>query len=232
MKIYYDLHIHSALSPCGDEDMTPNNIVNMSCLKGLDMIALTDHNSCKNVRATAKAAKGKIKFIPGIEVTTAEEVHVLCYFADIDAAEDMGRLIENKLIKVKNQPEIFGRQLIMSSEDEIVGEEECLLVNACSLDIYSVAEEARKRGGIFVPAHIDRLSYSVISNLGFLPPDLTTDALEITAKNLSAMRGDYKEHYILTSSDAHYLENISERGMFFETTDNMPQKLTEILCNF
>ncbi len=232
MKLYYDLHIHSALSPCGDEDMTPNNIVNMAMLTGLDMIALTDHNSCRNVRAVMKAAEGKLRVIPGMEIETAEEVHVLCYFKDIDALEDMGRLVESSMSGIKNQPEIFGRQLIMDEEDNITGEVENLLVSAISLDIYEVAAEVKKRGGVFVPAHIDRTSYSVLSNLGFMPLDLPVDAVEITAKNAEILSGQYKGLPVLTSSDAHYLENIAERERFLDTEDNIANNFLQFLCKF
>lgn len=230
MRLYYDMHIHSALSPCGDEDMTPNNIVNMAMLLGLDIISVTDHNSCRNVRAVMEAAHGKVRVISGMEITTSEEVHVLCYFKDIEAAEDMGRLVEDKTLKIKNETEIFGRQLIMDSEDNVVGEVEHLLVNATSLDIYEVAEEVKRRGGIFVPAHIDKASYSVFSNLGFLPPDLPIDGVEITAKNLEKLASDYTKIPILTSSDAHYLENIAERERFFDTDDKITNKFLQNLC--
>ncbi|MBR5506810.1 MAG: PHP domain-containing protein, partial [Clostridia bacterium] len=159
MKLFYDLHIHSALSPCGDEDMTPNNIVNMAYIKGLDIIAITDHNSAGNARAVMEAGKGVIKVVPGMEVTTSEEVHTLCLFPDIDSAEDMSKYVRSKMTGIKNQPEIFGRQLIMNSMDEIVGEEENLLVNAVDMDIYEVSAETKKRGGLFIPAHIDKTSY-------------------------------------------------------------------------
>lgn len=218
MRRYYDLHIHSALSPCGDEDMTPNNIVNMSCLLGLDLIAMTDHNSAGNVRAVCEAAKGKIAVIPGIEVTTAEEVHVLCYFPQIEGAEDMGELLKKNMVGIKNRPEIFGRQLLMDANDEIVGEEENLLISAVGLDIYSVQRETKKRNGIFIPAHIDRSSHSILSNLGFMPPDLDIDGVEITKNGLCEYEEKYKDYMILTSSDAHYLENISEKEWFFEET--------------
>ncbi len=231
MKLYYDLHIHSALSPCGDEDMTPNNIVNMAMLKGLDLIAVTDHNSAANVRSVASAAKGKIGFIPGIEVTTSEEVHVLCYFDSIDAAEDMGELLKKHLSPIKNRPDIFGRQCVMDQYDRIVGEEVYLLINAVDLDIYEVQKAAQARNGIFVPAHIDRTSYSVTSNLGFLPPDLAVDGLEITAEGLGRFKDKY-DFEILTSSDAHYLENIAEREHFFDLEGKITKKLSEILYKF
>ncbi|MBR5155623.1 MAG: PHP domain-containing protein [Clostridia bacterium] len=229
MKIYYDLHIHSALSPCGDEDMTPNNIVNMACLKGLGLIGVTDHNSAKNVRAVMEAAQGKIKVIPGIEVTTREEVHTLCYFPSVDAAEDMGELLRKHMQNIKNRPEIFGRQLVMNSEDRIIGEEENLLINAINLDIYEVQKETKKRGGFFVPAHVDRQSYSVTSNLGFLPPDLEVDALEITESGLLEYSLKYKEYEIITSSDAHYLENISEPQNFLKGDGKITKKILENL---
>ncbi len=232
MRLYYDLHIHSALSPCGDEDMTPNNIVNMAYLQGLDIIALTDHNSALNVRAAMKVAEGKIRVIPGIEVTTAEEVHTLCYFPDADSAEDMGEFLKKNMQGIKNRPEIFGRQLIMDCNDEIVGEEDELLVSGVNLDIYQVAEATRERGGIFVPAHINKPSYSITSNLGFMPPDLEYDALEISKSGLEEYSKMYPNSFIFTSSDAHYLENISEKTFFVEKTDNMTEKLYNFLCSF
>ncbi len=232
MNFCYDLHIHSALSPCGDEDMTPNNIVNMALIKGLDMIAVTDHNSAQNIRAVTEVASGQLKVVPGIEVTTAEEVHTVCYFPDIESAEDMGKLLKEHLPPIKNRPEIFGRQLVMDKNDEIVAEEDVLLINATDLDIYEVQKETKKRGGWFVPAHIDRSSYSVISNLGFIPPDLEFDALEITAKGLEEYYKRHKNQCILTSSDAHYLENITESEDFFDINVKMPKKIPEFLYKF
>lgn len=232
MKLYYDLHIHSALSPCGDEDMTPNNIVNMAYIKGLDIIAITDHNSCRNARAVMDAGKGVIKVVPGMEITTSEEVHALCLFPDIESAEDMDNYVRSKMSGIKNQPEIFGRQLIMNAEDEIVGEEENLLINAVNIDIYEASAETKKRGGLFIPAHIDKSSYSVTANLGFLPPDLYVDGLEITAKGLEKYSEMYSEYGIITDSDAHYLGNISEKENCLNAENKTIQKILEFLCNF
>lgn len=232
MKIHYDLHIHSCLSPCGDEDMTPNNIVNMACLLGLDMIALADHNTAANVRAVAEVARNKIKFVPGIEVTTAEEVHTLCYFADVEAAEDMGAFLKSRMTGIKNRPDIFGRQLIMNADDEVTGEEENLLVSSVDLDIYEVQKATAQRGGVFVPAHIDRSGYSVLANLGFLPPDLPVDGIEISESGIERYAAEYEKYGVITSSDAHYLENISEPIRFFENENKKTQKIFEFLCKF
>lgn len=226
MKAYYDLHIHSVLSPCGDEDMTPNNIVNMSLLKGLDVIAVTDHNSCGNVRAVMEVADDRLLVIPGMEVETAEEVHVLCYFPTVEQAEELWEILKAHRLPVKNKPEIFGRQLYMNAEDEIVGEEEYLLVTATALSLNEVFAHAKALGGVAVPAHIDRSSYSVISNLGFLPPELEVGAVEITGANLAAWQEDWKGYTILSDSDAHYLGDIAEPTQFM---DIKTKNIAEIL---
>ncbi len=229
MKLFYDLHIHSALSPCGDNDMTPNNIVNMSIIKGLDVIAIADHNSAGNVRAAMEVAGDNILIVPAMEVTTSEEVHVLCYFPDIDSAEDMSEFIHSHLPDIKNRTDIFGNQYYMNSEDEVIREEEKLLVSATDLSIYDVAEEAKKRGGIMVPAHIDRDSYSVLANLGFMPPDLVTGAVEITDKNRERLSPEYEKYAIITDSDAHYLENISEPKHWLDILNKNQREIVEIL---
>ena len=216
MRIYYDLHIHSALSPCADEDMTPNNIVNMSLLKGLDVIAVSDHNSCGNVRAVTEAAAGRLLVIPAMEIETAEEVHVVCYFPSVERAEQMWEILRKNGLPVKNRPEIFGRQLYMDAEDRILGEEEYLLVSAVQLSIDEVFFKVRELGGVPVPAHIDRSSCSVVSNLGFIPPELKAETVEITAGNLDTWRRNYENFHIITNSDAHYLGDISEPMHYIE----------------
>ena len=212
--------------------MTPNNIVNMSIIKGLDMIAVTDHNSCGNVAAVMAAAGDNLLVIPGMEVETSEEVHVVCYFPTLEQAYQMEREIKNSMNPIENRPEIFGRQYYMNELDEVIGEEENLLVSASGLDIYEVVELAKRYGGVAVPAHIDRTSYSVLSNLGFLPPDLNVSAVEITAKKREQMKNDYKDFHILTNSDAHYLENISEREYSVELTHKNAQSFIDFLCKY
>ena len=229
MKVYYDLHIHSALSPCGDNDMTPNNIVNMSILKGLDIIAVTDHNSCGNVRAVQQVAEGNIVVVPGMEIETSEEVHIVTLFPDIDRAEEMERILKESYIPIKNRPEIFGNQYYMNCHDEIVAEEERLLVTATGLDIYSVVENAAKLGGVAIPAHIDRTSYSILSNLGFIPPDLNTGTVEITSVNREKMENEYKMYTVITDSDAHYLGDISEPIYMLDIKEKTPKGVIESL---
>lgn len=231
MRAYYDLHIHSALSPCGDDDMTPNNIVNMALLKGLDVIAVTDHNSCGNVRAVQKVAGDRLLVIPGMEIETEEEVHILSYFSTVEQAEKMQEEIEKSIPPIKNRADIFGRQLYLNEEDEIIGEEERLLVTASGLSIEQVFDRVRYYGGIPVPAHIDRTSYSIISNLGFIPENIEVSALEITEKKREDLENKYKDFVILTSSDAHYLGDIAEPSYYLDIINKTMTEFLDKLTN-
>ncbi len=209
--------------------MTPNNIVNMSIIKGLDIIAVTDHNTCGNLESIMKVAEGKITVIPGMEIETSEEIHVVSYFKTLEDVKKAEEIIKNHLPKIKNRPDIYGNQYYMDENDEITGEEENLLICASSLDIYKVFEIVKKCGGVPVPAHIDKSSYSVISNLGFLPEDLYATALEITPKNRYIKENEYKNYNIISNSDAHYLENISEPEFYLELEEKSVNAVFEFL---
>ena len=214
--VFYDLHLHSCLSPCGDNDMTVNNLLNMALLKELDMVALTDHNSCKNCPALMAAAKdAPITVLPGMELTTAEEIHMVCLFSSLDGAMGFDAYAWERLPDIQNDTRIFGDQLILNNEDKVIGQEGKLLVNATSIEIGEVSGLMQRFGGLCYPAHIDRSSYSILSNLGFIPPEYGFHTVEVA--NPSGFFADrhnlsIKECYtVITSSDAHYLEQISER---------------------
>jgi predicted metal-dependent phosphoesterase TrpH len=223
MRIYYDLHIHTGLSPCGSEDMTPNNIVNMAVLKELDCIAATDHNACGNAGVIARlGAEAGLIVVPGMEVCTSEEVHVLCLFPGMEEALAAEALVKERIPPVKNRRDIFGDQLFFDMEDNVTGAYEYLLTNATTLDIYELVRLTAEHGGVAIPAHIDRPSYSLISNLGFVPPDLDVGLVEISK---AAEPEEYiahnnklflKKYEWLQNSDAHYLEDISERVRYME----------------
>ena len=223
--LYYDFHIHSALSPCGDEDMTPNNIVNMAKLCGLDAIAVSDHNSVKNVKAAIDAGKRiGLTVLPAMEVETEESVHILTLYPGTDAAEEAAKEVYKALPDIKNRPEIFGRQLIMDSDDNITGIEEKLLISPTSLSVNALFDIVTSVGGLFIPAHIDRHSYSILTALGFMPEDIDIKAVEISkgTTDLAAYlesRPELKKYRILRNSDAHYLDRISERSEFLELDD-------------
>ncbi|MDR2904249.1 MAG: PHP domain-containing protein [Clostridiales bacterium] len=225
MHLYYDFHIHTGLSPCGDADMTPNNIVNMALIKELDAIAITDHNTCGNadaVMAVARDTEGAPLVLPGMEVESAEETHIICLFPDLKAAKTFETVVQDSLPNLKNRKEIFGNQYFFDEDDNIVGEEERLLLTASGLDIYTIVNTVKQLGGIAYPAHIDRSSYSVLSSLGFIPGDLDINIVEISKASDPAVYIEKNSRLIkpdcdfVQSSDAHYLENISERERFIE----------------
>ena len=231
ISLSYDLHIHSCLSPCGDGDMTPANIIGMSALKGLDVVALTDHNSSKNCRPFLKMAEeyGLIA-IPGMEVTTAEEVHVVCLFPDLTAALDFDRFVSHHLIKVANRPHIFGEQLLYGLDDQPIGEEPYLLINSTDLSFDDLYSHVDIRGGVMIPAHIDKSSNSLLANLGFIPPDSRFGCVEL--KNMAHLHRLKKAHpyldncRIISNSDAHYLEQINEPEL---TILSKSRRITDIL---
>lgn len=213
----YDFHIHSALSPCGDKDMTPNNIVNMASLLGLGAIAISDHNSVGNVKAAmCVGEKVGVKVIPGMEVETAEEIHVLTLYPTLTAAEEVAGIVYDRLPPIENRPEIFGEQVFMDAEDNITGYEEKLLISPTDISVEELYDIVESVGGIFVPAHVDRHSYSILTNLGFIPEELGVRAIEVSKKidrleDYLSGRPDLAPFAVLRNSDAHYLEDLMGR---------------------
>lgn len=221
LKLSYDLHIHSCLSPCSEEDMTPANIVAMAALKELDVIAVTDHNSCRNCPAVLKWAKeNNIIAIPGMELTTMEEVHVLCLFAKLSDALRFDEYVYSKLMKYPNDEAAFGKQEICDGDDNVIGQEPYLLINATNISFDDMGRLMKEFNGVFIPAHIDKNSYSLISNLGFIPPGADFMVAEVAKLSnldkISSTNPHLMECNIITDSDAHYLENIHEAVNFLE----------------
>lgn len=215
MKYYCDLHLHSALSPCGDNDMTPNNIVNMAMLCGLDIIAITDHNSIGNVKAAMEVAKqSRLLVVPGMELETAEEAHFVCLFPTLEAATAFSKWLAPYRLPIRNRPELFGEQLYLDAQDVPTGHEERLLVTACTCSVYDAAPAVRSFSGTIFPAHVDKSSYSIIASLGTIPEDLGFTTVELSkniSKETALEQFPYLENYrIITNSDSHYLDSFYE----------------------
>ena len=214
---FCDLHIHSCLSPCAEEEMTPGNIAGVAKLNGLDIAALTDHNTCDNC-ASFFAACEQYGVVPvaGMELTTSEDVHLVCLFCTLSDATAFSEAVDHRRIRIKNKPEIFGRQLLIDLDDEPCGEEEHLLINATTLPLEEAAELCKAHRGIAIPAHIDREANGLLSTLGGMPekPDFPT----IEVKDAASLVKLAQEHPILhakraiVSSDAHRLWEIAEPG--------------------
>lgn len=211
MRIAVDLHMHSCLSPCGDEEMTPNNIVNMAVIKGLDAIAVTDHNTARNLPAIEQVAQeAGMLLLPGLEVQSREEVHLLCYFETVSAALAFSGFLYPFLPDIKNRKELFGPQWVMNADDEVVDEEEKLLIQSVDLAMEEVVNEVRKRGGVVIPAHINKTSNSILYLLGFIPEELNFTTVEIyPGRTMPDI--DIQKYRFIQSSDAHQLPDISER---------------------
>ena len=223
-KYTYDFHIHSCLSPCADNDMTPSNIAGMATLAGIGIMALTDHNTVKNCPAFFKAAKANgIIPVAGMELTTAEDIHVVCLFETLDEAMTFGEEIEKHRILIKNRTDIFGDQLIMDEEDNVIGTDEYLLSNATDISIDNVLKLVESFNGVCYPAHVDRTSNGIIATLGDFPPYPNFKCAEFHDKDKI---GDNLEKYkalqdkrLLISSDAHYLWDIRDADDFIEIDD-------------
>ena len=223
-RYYYDFHIHSCLSPCADDDMTPANIAGMAALAGLNIVALTDHNTAKNCPAFFKAAKHYgIIAVAGMELTTAEDIHVVCLFEKLEEALAFSSEIERHLVKIKNRVEIFGHQQIMDEEDNILGEEEYLLSNATDVSVEDVVKLVNGFNGICFPAHIDRTANGIVSILGVFPQDSDFNCYELHNKdNKQAFEERFchlKNKICLSGSDAHFLLDIRDKEDFIELDD-------------
>lgn len=234
MELAYDFHIHTALSPCGDCDMTPNNIVNMSILKGLDVIAITDHNSAGNARAVRRAADGTgLIVLGGLEVETCEAIHVLTIFETPEQAERMGRAVREAMPIVPLREDIYGEQVYYDAEDQKIGNETQLLLVSSNLSIYDIFSMAEGEGGVCIPAHVDRDSYSILASLGAVPPDLSVKLIEISQEcrreQFFAAYPELKKYRTLQSSDAHYLENIAEPIHFIDAEAKTPRAVMHAL---
>jgi len=239
--VYYDLHIHTALSPCANDDMTPNDIVGMALLNGLDLIAITDHNSFSNAKSVYIAAKAmqvqagkELIVLPGIEVSTAEEVHVICLFEDLDSAAGFEDDLAPYFSMLPNRVDIFGHQLIYDENDNITGEESRMLISPASISFDDLHSLVHKHSGAFIPAHIDRDSFSVVSNLGFLPPHLDINTIEVSPRGVDSgfvnKNADiYSDKKMIFSSDAHQLWSISERENFIMLPERTAMAAIEFL---
>lgn len=232
MRFYYDLHIHSCLSPCGDDDMTPCNIVGMAGLIGLDVIAITDHNTCRNAPAVLKAAsKAGITALAGMELTTSEDVHIVMLFPALENALAFNDYVDTKRMRVKNRPDIYGNQLVLDENDNVIGTDDDLLIAATEIGVYDTARLAYEYGGVAIPAHIDRDANGLIAMLGALDKDMNFASVEFspTASEEFKRRYTSEGYGFVRNSDAHRLESISERENFIELDKLTPEAIVKRL---
>jgi len=207
--------------------MTPSAIVKTAYKNGLDIIAITDHNSAENVIGVKKAAEDTdLTVFAGMEVTSSEEVHILALFEDIEDVLELQDIVYKNLSSDEQNPYSptlgmggLGEQVVVNEKDEVLGFNKRLLIGATSLTAQSIVNIIHSLGGLSIASHIDREGFGIISKLGFIPEDLKLDALEISPntgrEKAEDLFRDYKTFPWISSSDAHYLEDIGKRRTNF-----------------
>jgi len=219
-KFIADLHIHTCLSPCADNDMTPPNILQRAEQCGLNILGICDHNSAENCESTMEAARNyDITVFPGMEITTSEEVHIIGLFNSVSGALAMQETVEDNL-DGENDEDAFGMQLIADKMGNYTGINNNMLIGATRLTVHAVVNKIHELNGIAIAAHIDRDSFSIISQLGFIPEGLKLDGLEISSRfvglhypaNREVVKQypEYQNYTFLCSSDAHFLDDIGK----------------------
>lgn len=220
-KYIADLHVHTLLSPCAEIEMTPRLITKYAAMLGIDILAITDHNTSRNVKAAIEAAKEyDITIIPGMELQTQEEIHLICLFPTLEALEEWQQVVNESLPDMKNNDKVLGAQFVVDAQDELVAVEERLLLASTKLSVEEAVSGIDKLGGICIAAHIDRQAYSVISQLGFIPPGVSFAALEISrhaSKQMICEKIPSVQAFpVVVSSDAHRLGDlVSPKTLFY-----------------
>jgi predicted metal-dependent phosphoesterase TrpH len=232
-KFKADLHIHTCLSPCSDWEMSPKKIIQRSLDIGLDVIAICDHNTADNADAVMKEGKIQgISVLPGIEVCSKEEVHILALFDKLDKTLAMQEYIYANL-NGENQPDVFGYQVVANEHDEVIGENPRLLIGATQLSLQAIVEETHRLDGLSLSSHVDRIGYGIIGQLGFIPPDLKLDGVEVSHRvNLATAREDVPgigSFPCVASSDAHYLDDIGKVSTVFRMAEPTVEEIIRAL---
>ena len=221
MIIKADLHMHTCLSPCGDDDMTPYNAVNLAKLLGYDMIAVTDHNSCLNCPAAVRAGEAAgLVVVPGMELCTAEEIHNVCLFPSLDAAKEFSDFVYDKMPDIINRPEIFGEQIITDEKDNIIGYEKRLLTVASDITEGETVKAVSSYGGVCFPAHIETPTFKAAGLSRY------ADEKKLSAEN--PCLGNMK---LFVNSDAHRLSDIPEPQNELELPECSAEALIDYIKN-
>jgi len=212
-KYIADLHVHSVLSPCAAVEMTPRNIIRHAAELGIDVIAITDHNACDNVCAALEAARGTgLTVIPGMEVETREEIHLVVLLEDIGRLREWERIVASHRPARLNDEKRFGAQFIVDGFDNLVGIKQEMLLTPLTMGLSDITRKVASLGGLCIASHIDRPSYSLIGQLGFIPDDIVLAAVEVS-RNTKPADAVHKipaigDLPVITSSDAHTIEQL------------------------
>lgn len=233
MRFAFDLHMHSCLSPCGSDDMTPATVAGLCALGGLQVVALTDHNTVGNCPAFLRAAHHYgLVALPGMELCTREEVHVVCLFPDLDhALPFQDRVFAAMAALPENDVAVFGRQLRMDEDDNVLGEETRMLAGCADIGIYHVAALVAEHGGVAIPAHIDRDAFSLLSNLGLWDADMGFALAEVSRRCPADFfsRPDLAGLAHIQGCDAHYIDQLQDAHQYMDLPELSAQAAVDWL---
>lgn len=220
-----DLHVHSLLSPCAAVEMTPRHLIKKAIEYGIDIVAITDHNSSYNVNAAIQAAKGTdIKIIPGMEVETQEEIHLVILFEKIEQLHEWQNTVNKHLPDIRNDEKRFGAQFVVDAEDNLLEICQQMLLTPVDMEVTEVVKQVKSLDGMVIASHIDRPSFSIVSQLGFVPNDLILDGMEITRydnyKKIITEFSELRHLPVLTNSDAHNVMDLYSGPKMLFFTEN------------
>jgi PHP family Zn ribbon phosphoesterase len=214
-----ELHVHTVVSPCAAVEMIPPLIVAQALNKGISLVAITDHNTSANVAAVQRAAaRTKLAVLPGMELQTREEVHLLCLFDTLEQITTWQAVVEAQLPPLENNIEYFGEQFVVDETGEFIRRETRLLLTSANLSLEEAVAGISQLGGLAIPAHVDRKAFSLIANLGFIPPGVPFDALEIS-RHLSPAQArqkfpQLKDFPLIQNGDVHRLDEFLGANIF------------------
>ncbi len=214
-----ELHVHTVLSPCAEVEMIPPLIVEQALARGINLLAITDHNACTNVAAVQQAAAGSgVAVLPGMEAQTREEVHVLCLFDELAQALAWEAEFRAAMPPLKNDAEHFGEQFVVDATGDFIRRETQLLLTSARLSLDETCARVHQLGGLVIPAHVDRPAFGLLTNLGVVPSDLPLAALEVSRHlhpfDAGKINPQLTEYPLLQGGDAHRLDEMLGANVF------------------
>mgnify|MGYP006277693361 FL=1 len=232
-RYYADLHIHTVLSPCGDLNMSPRKILEQASKKGLDIIGITDHNSTLQSRIIAQIAQEYgIYVLKGAEITSVEEVHCLCFLPD-EQLDNFQDYVDTHLLKIPNKPDKLGYQVLVDEHEQIIRQIDHSLLSSLDQGVDQIREKVKSLHGLFIPAHINKTMFSMLSQLGFIPEEAGEDALElsphISKEEFVKKYPELKNKTFIQSSDAHYLPDIGKKSTLFKMKNRSFEEVRDAL---
>ena len=228
----FDLHIHSCLSPYGGEYMTPKNIASVCALAGYDIVALTDYNTCGNSAAFQKAAEAQgLLAIPGMELCLREDAHVICLFPDLERALAFSDMVRGKLPQLENNPQIFGDQVLVDENDQVLGQDTAFLVGACDIGAYEIVPLVEQYGGVVYPAHLNGNAYSLLATLGLWDPDMGFKVAELSTDcpDDFCERADLAGLRFIKGCNAHTIDQIPNQAQTMDLPERTAQAVIDWL---